>query len=119
MAMEKLTASPHVINIYGFCGRSVITEYADGPRLGTLADKSKKYPLKRLEIARDIASALSDVHSIDGDERATFAHFDINPANVVVIKVWKEQFYQVNLQRRQLQKQYWREKKTLLKRHQN
>jgi serine/threonine protein kinase len=85
MAMERLTSSPHVINIYGFCGRSVITEFADGPRLGTLADKSKKYPLKRLAIARDIASALSDVHRIDGDERATFAHLDINPANVVVI----------------------------------
>ena len=85
MAMEKLTPSPHIINIYGFCGRSVITEYADGPRLGTLADKSKKYPLRRLEIARDIASALSDVHNIDEEDRVTFVHFDINPANVVVI----------------------------------
>ena len=83
--MERLTASPHVINIYSFCGHSVMTEFADGPRLGTLADKSKKIPLKRLQIARDIASGLADVHGIDGDGNATFVHLDINPANVVVI----------------------------------
>ena len=83
--MERLTSSPHVINIYGFCGHSVITEYADGPRLGTLADKSKKIPLKRLEIARDIASGLADVHGIDGDDQPSFVHLDINPANVVVV----------------------------------
>jgi len=85
MAMERLTSSPHVINIYAFCGHSVITEFADGPRLGSLVDKVKKQPLKRLKIARDIASGLADIHGIDGDENATFIHFDVNPANVVVI----------------------------------
>jgi len=85
VALERLTSSPHVINIYGFCGHSVISEYADGPRLGTLADKSKKTPLKRLEIARDIASGLADVHGIDGDDQSSFVHLDINPANVVVV----------------------------------
>ena len=85
IALERLTSSPHVINIYGFCGHSVVTEYADGPRLGTLADKSKKIPLKRLEIARDIASGLADVHGIDGDDQPSFVHLDINPANVVVV----------------------------------
>ena len=85
LAMERLTASRHVINIYGFCGHTVITEFADGPRLGTLADKVKKQPLKRLKIARDIASGLADIHGIDGDGNATFIHFDVNPANVVVI----------------------------------
>lgn len=85
IAMERLTGSPHVINIYGFCGHSVITEYADGPRVGTLADKSKKKTLKRLEIARDIASGLADVHGIDGDGNSTFVHLDVNPANVVSV----------------------------------
>ena len=85
IAMERLTSSPHVIDIYGYCGHSVVTEFADGPRLGTLADKSKKRPLKRLEIARDIALGLADVHGIDGDDNSTFVHLDINPANVVVI----------------------------------
>jgi serine/threonine protein kinase len=85
VAMERLTSSPHVINIFSFCGHSVMTEYADGNRLGELADKSKKSPLARLRIARDIASGLADVHGIDGDGNATFVHLDINPANVVSI----------------------------------
>ena len=84
MAMERLTSSPHVINIFGSCGNSVITEFADGERVGTLADTKKKIPLERLKIARDIASGLADLHSIDGDE-VTFVHFDVNLANVVSI----------------------------------
>jgi serine/threonine protein kinase len=63
----------------------VLTEYADGKRLGDLADKNKKIPLARLKIAIDIASGLADVHSIDGEKYASFVHLDINPANVVSI----------------------------------
>jgi len=85
VAMERLTSSPHVINVFGFCGHSVLTEFADGKRVGQLADKAKKVPLSRLKIALDIASGLADVHGIDGDGNATFAHLDINPANVVSI----------------------------------
>lgn len=85
IVLERLTASPHVINVFGFCGHSVVTEYADGKRLGELADKMKKVPQARLTIARDIASGLADVHGIDGDGNATFVHLDINPANVVSI----------------------------------
>lgn len=85
VAMERLTSSPHVINVFGFCGHSVLTEYADGSRVGELADKSKKKPLVRLTIARDIARGLSDVHGIDGDGNATFVHLDVNPANVVSV----------------------------------
>ena len=85
VAMERLTSSPHVINIFGFCGHSVLTEYADGKRVGQLADKAKKVPLKRIEIARDIANGLADVHGIDGDGNTTFVHLDVNPANVVSV----------------------------------
>ena len=42
--------------------------------LGLLLTNQKKKPLKRLEMARDIVSALADVHSIDGDNNATFVH---------------------------------------------
>jgi len=83
--MERLTSSPHVINVFGFCGHSVMSEYADGKRLGELADKSRRSPLARLKIARDIATGLADVHGIDGDGNTTFVHLDINPANVVSI----------------------------------
>eukprot|EP00339_Tiarina_fusa_P013231 CAMPEP_0117073754 /NCGR_PEP_ID=MMETSP0472-20121206/51930_1 /TAXON_ID=693140 ORGANISM="Tiarina fusus, Strain LIS" /NCGR_SAMPLE_ID=MMETSP0472 /ASSEMBLY_ACC=CAM_ASM_000603 /LENGTH=707 /DNA_ID=CAMNT_0004798431 /DNA_START=235 /DNA_END=2358 /DNA_ORIENTATION=- len=85
VAMERLTSSPHVINIFGFCGHSVVSEYADGSRVGELADKAKKKPLERLRIASDIAHGLADVHGIDGDGNATFVHLDVNPANVVSV----------------------------------
>ena len=85
--MNRLTVSPYVVDIYGFCGRSVLNEFADGPGLGKLADKLSKYSLKRLEIARDIASSLADIHGVDGNgENSTIVHMDINPANVVVVK---------------------------------
>ena len=83
--MERLTSSPHVINVFGFCGHSVVTEFADGPRVGELADKAKRKPLARLKIASDIAHGLADVHGIDGEGNTTFVHFDVNMANVVSI----------------------------------
>ena len=85
VAMERLTSSQHVINLFGFCGHSVLTEFADGSRVGELADKARKRPLARLKIASDIAHGLADVHGIDGDGNATFVHLDVNPANVVSI----------------------------------
>lgn len=85
IVLDRLTASSHVISVFGFCGHSVVTEYADGKRLGDLADKMKGVPLARLRVARDIANGLADVHGIDGDGNATFVHLDINPANVVSI----------------------------------
>eukprot|EP00977_Amphora_coffeiformis_P005540 scaffold1170_cov174-Amphora_coffeaeformis.AAC.24 len=85
VAMERLTGSPHVIDIFGYCGHSVMTEYADGKRLGSVADKARKKPLVRLQMAADIAEGLADVHGIDGDDKVSFVHLDINPANVVIV----------------------------------
>ena len=70
--------------MYSFCGRTVLTEFAGGPSLGSVFDKAKK--LKRLEIARDLAAGLSHVHygKESSEDNSLFTHFDINPANVVV-----------------------------------
>jgi serine/threonine protein kinase len=85
LAMSKLTFSPFVVNAYAFCGRSVVTEFAGGPRLGSVFDKARKHDLKRLGIARDLATGLSHVHYGKSGNEVQFVHFDINPANVVVI----------------------------------
>lgn len=85
VAMERLTGSPHVIDIFGFCGHSVYTEYADGKRLGSVADKARKEYLATLEMAKDIAEGLADVHGIDGDDKVSFVHLDVNPANVIIV----------------------------------
>lgn len=84
LGMERLTSSPHVINIYGYCGQTVFNELADGRSLGKLADKSTY--LERLDIAIDVAEGIAAVHGIDGeDEYASLVHFDINPGNVISI----------------------------------
>jgi serine/threonine protein kinase len=84
--MSRLTFSPHVVDIYSFCGRTVFTEFAGGPSLGSIFDKAKSHRFRRIEIARDLAIGLSHVHfgknSYEDDIQIT--HFDINPANIVV-----------------------------------
>ena len=80
IAMERLTFSPHVIDVYAFCGQSILSELADGTSLGKLSDKSSRF--ERLKIALDVAEGLADVHGIDGIDNTTLVHFDINPGNV-------------------------------------
>lgn len=84
LAMEHLTFSPHVVDIFSFCGRSVMTEFANGPKLGTFVDKSKNSQFKRLEIASDLASGLADVH-FGRNNTLQLVHFDINSENIVVV----------------------------------
>mmetsp|Transcript_33388 Transcript_33388/g.38688 ORF Transcript_33388/g.38688 Transcript_33388/m.38688 type:complete len:732 (+) Transcript_33388:413-2608(+) len=81
VAMERLTHSPHIIDIYNFCGQSVVTEFANGPSLGYTADKAKRKLGQKIKIAAGIARGLSDIHSTD--ETPSIVHFDINPDNVI------------------------------------
>jgi hypothetical protein len=84
IAMERLTASPFIANEYGFCGESVLTEYA--PTSGRDMIKNKKLlTWERVQIAHDLAHALSDMHSIDypNATNPTLTHNDINVANTI------------------------------------
>jgi hypothetical protein len=83
-AMERLTASPHIVDSYGFCGQSVLTEWA--PISARDRVKHKLSSTERLFMGRELAQALADVHSIDykNGNNATLTHNDINMANAVV-----------------------------------
>jgi hypothetical protein len=83
-AMERLTASPHIVDSYGFCGQSVLTEWA--PISARDRVKHKLSSAERLFMGRELAQALADVHSIDykNGNNATLTHNDINMANAVV-----------------------------------
>jgi len=83
IAMERLTKSPYVINMYGFCGMSVVTEFA-GHHVAQVVDKKK--PLEKLELAKMIAQGVADVHGIDGDGQVSLVHNDLNFANIVIGK---------------------------------
>jgi serine/threonine protein kinase len=97
VAMERLTNSPYVMNIYGHCGNSAITELAFGEKgidnlyrmaVG-LRDNFTPYVLQtKLQIAAMVAMGLSHVHNVPGDASnsalATISHYDFNPRNVII-----------------------------------
>lgn len=87
IAMERLTKSPFVINMYGFCGMSVTTEFA-GQRVAEVVDKVSW--LKKLELAQMISQGVDDVHSIDGgdgdDHQISLVHNDLNFGNILIGK---------------------------------
>lgn len=99
---DLLTASPYVIDAYGFCGNSIIQEWA--PSGGR--DVVKSYDLRnrqRLKISRDLARGLADLQAlqviphtsfvykgksltrrhIPPSPQLVFSHNDINIANTV------------------------------------
>ena len=62
MVMEVLTASPYVVDAYGFCGQSVLT--AEAMSSGRTFTKDPKHKwLERIRIARDLARGLADLHA--------------------------------------------------------
>jgi len=100
MAMERLTQSPYVLDIYGYCGQSTMNEFASH---GTLYSMMKygAHKKKRLKLAYEVAKGVSDVHSIDyadftapsdgsgvslKSSNATMVHYDLNLHNVAVVE---------------------------------
>jgi serine/threonine protein kinase len=92
MTMERLTASPYIVNAYGFCSQSVLTEMAHT----TGRDYIKQNEIRtrhRLKMARDLARGLADLQAFHPitDYRSSrhpptlFAHNDINIANTVQV----------------------------------
>jgi serine/threonine protein kinase len=77
--MERLTKSPYVINMFGYCGMSVVTEYA-GQNVAQVVDALT--PLKKLELAKMIAQGVADIHGID--DQVSLVHNDLNLANIVI-----------------------------------
>lgn len=85
VATERLTSSKHVIDVYGYCGQSVLNEFADQ---GSLLEYVKKRPTSRdkLSMARDVALGVADLHGFEGEGNATIVHKDLKPANIVVLQ---------------------------------
>mmetsp|Transcript_5483 Transcript_5483/g.11939 ORF Transcript_5483/g.11939 Transcript_5483/m.11939 type:complete len:556 (+) Transcript_5483:40-1707(+) len=82
LILERLTHSPYVLDVYGFCGFDVLTPYADG---GTFSHEINSWakgrlklsPKTRLKYAVEIASGLADVHDIDREGLSSVAHGDL------------------------------------------
>lgn len=84
---ERLTSSPHVIDIYGFCGASALNEYADGGMFARTfrhkySDSGGYTDRELLVFARDAALGLAAIHDIDGRGNITsIVHHDLRAEN--------------------------------------
>ena len=83
MISERLTSSPHVLDIYGHCGLATLNQ------VGTVIphwSRNTSQPLvKKLSLALQLSMAVADVHSIDGDNVVTAVWRNIKPENVLFI----------------------------------
>jgi hypothetical protein len=79
VAMERLTYSPYVMDIYGYCGHSALTELAFSTRglnnlyrLSTeLKGVNTPYVLqKKLQIGAIVAFGLSELHNVPVDKQS-------------------------------------------------
>jgi Protein kinase domain len=86
VAMERLTASPYIVQIYGYCGLSIVQEFGSKV-LSQVPDDGKMKADQKLALARQIATGVADIHSIRGDDghfsAPTLVHNDINMANLM------------------------------------
>jgi serine/threonine protein kinase len=93
-AMERLTWSEFVVDIYGYCAQSVVNEMADfpSPDVRDLEKLNRRLRRKKgpeidkikLQLAASVAQGVTDIHSIDGPGRATMVHYDLNPRNIAL-----------------------------------
>ena len=97
VAMERLSHSTFVMDIYGYCGQSAINELANFGYGGITSlekfdrnmrgNNSPEANLLKLQVASSVAVGLAHVHEIDlPDTRPSMVHYDMNPRNIAITK---------------------------------
>jgi serine/threonine protein kinase len=110
VAMERLTASPFVVDVFGYCGQSALNELANFPFPGVQSlesfDKrmrgrdSAKANLIKLRMAASIALGVADIHAAgaaDDDNDVYMAHYDLNPRNIALFAGGKPKINDFNI----------------------
>jgi serine/threonine protein kinase len=85
LALERMTKSPYVANIYGSCGMTQTLEYSDygnlfdWMKLTRAKERPALSPMERLKFGIQMTTAVADVHSIDEEEHhwVSMTHNDI------------------------------------------
>eukprot|EP00546_Thalassionema_frauenfeldii_P002611 CAMPEP_0178932348 /NCGR_PEP_ID=MMETSP0786-20121207/22536_1 /TAXON_ID=186022 /ORGANISM="Thalassionema frauenfeldii, Strain CCMP 1798" /LENGTH=490 /DNA_ID=CAMNT_0020609567 /DNA_START=100 /DNA_END=1569 /DNA_ORIENTATION=+ len=98
MAMERLSSSDFVIDSYGFCGQTILVEWAP-ISARELVKNETIGSYQRLKMARNLARGLNHIHSIDygRGKVPTLAHNDINIANLASVDSKNLKFNDFNL----------------------
>lgn len=82
-ALERLTASPYVVDIYGYCGLSQLLEFGNGGnihdliKIARLQKRDDMAPVDKLKIGIQIVSAVADMHGFEKDGLVSLTHNDI------------------------------------------
>jgi hypothetical protein len=82
VTLERLTKSPYIYPIYGYCGFALIVPFfTDGRLADSLSEwkhgEKELSPMTRLKYAVDIAAGLRELHDIDGDGVPSATHGDL------------------------------------------
>lgn len=90
IVMDSLTKSEHIVKMYSFCGHSTITEFTTNGSLSDLIwppdDGMMAASMReRLDMAIQIAKAITDVHFLVDEDIATISHADISPSQFLFI----------------------------------
>lgn len=93
LVMERLTASPYVVNMYAYCANSVLTEYI-GSQLDDFVPKHSPSDTttrasssiitnstERVRMFLEVAKSLQALHSIEG---GPIVHADVQPQQFMV-----------------------------------
>lgn len=85
--MDRMTSSPYVVNAYGFCGQTLLSEYCDEIKDKIVRNKNVTHAV-RLRVALGIVRALVELHSIDfpNASKPSFAHTDLSIKNIALTK---------------------------------
>lgn len=80
VAMEQLTQSPYVADIYAYCSVSSVVDYSNEQDLSEIFE-GKKQPTKDelFRISYDVAASVADAHHPNAQRHSTIAHLDIKP----------------------------------------
>lgn len=123
VAMERLTWSEYVMDVYGYCGQSALNELAYfkdeinnleqlDRAMRSVKQKEKadreKVEYMKLKLATSVATGISHVHQVhspssiaSGKEplpsKALMAHYDINPRNIAIVKGGKPKLNDFNI----------------------
>jgi hypothetical protein len=91
LSMERLTASPNIVSIYGHCGNTVLTEYLprgldtivynNGDKKQTETVATRQTPLGRLHLALHVARGVAAIHDLPG---GPIIHADIQAKQFLV-----------------------------------
>mmetsp|Transcript_32741 Transcript_32741/g.54082 ORF Transcript_32741/g.54082 Transcript_32741/m.54082 type:complete len:466 (+) Transcript_32741:116-1513(+) len=74
IVMEQFTSSPYIIDMYSYCGMSVLTDFAE-TTVSRVLDKTIR-PIEKLKLIKQVTKGIADMH------RGGVIHNDVNQANL-------------------------------------